>query len=417
VAEALGAGLEKRPETKPREPRELDRYERLIEATRLAGREEEAFELFWYGLGHYTHLGWVLGEYDRGYRVVAAFSRTGRPEDLATRLGLRSRSLLANDLALFAQQLGLLAEARAIRRLDDAWKQSLADPIERSIGLRNSGVLALALGRLPEAHALAAESLAEASVAGHAVGEMFSLALRATAAHALGDISAAHADFADATERGARPLVSLGGLQHARHHLKLGQFVEARERANDGLAEARRNDWNEEVAWFHALLGRIELAEGGDPTPHVDEIRDWTSRTGEMEFIIEAHVLAASHLLALGDPQAALGEAQIGLLHAESCGYGLLRIELLIALARIRLAWPDAPEAIRAARQALDLAAQPGCGYAWGEADASQVWGEAFFSNREFALARRAFERALEVRRRIEHPGTSETERWLARLP
>jgi tetratricopeptide (TPR) repeat protein len=105
------------------------------------------------------------------------------------------------------------------------------------------------------------------------------------------------------------------------------------------------------------------------------------------------------------------------LLHATSCGFELLRIELLVALARIRLAWPDPPQAIQAARQALDLAAHPDCGYAWGEADAAQVWGEAFFSNHEFALARRAFDRALEVRRRIEHPGVSETQRWLDRLP
>jgi tetratricopeptide (TPR) repeat protein len=134
-----------------------------------------------------------------------------------------------------------------------------------------------------------------------------------------------------------------------------------------------------------------------------------------MEGIIEAHLLAARHLLGCGDLQAALGEADTGLLHAVSCGYGLLRIELLVALARIRLLWPDPPQAIQAAREALDLAAHPDCGYAWGQADAAQVWGEAYFANREFDLARRAFTRALEVRRRIQHPGVKETERWLAR--
>ena len=51
VAQSLGAGLEKRPDTKPAEPAVLDRYERLIEATRLAGREQEAFDLLlvWVG--------------------------------------------------------------------------------------------------------------------------------------------------------------------------------------------------------------------------------------------------------------------------------------------------------------------------------------------------------------------------------
>ena len=135
-----------------------------------------------------------------------------------------------------------------------------------------------------------------------------------------------------------------------------------------------------------------------------------------MEWIITAHLLAARHLLAQGDSLAALAEAESGLLHASTCGYGLLHIELLIALARIRLALPDAPGAIQAARDALDRAAHPECRYAWGEADAAQVWGEAYVSNGEPALARRAFQRALEVRQRIEHPGVAETERWLARV-
>jgi hypothetical protein len=44
------------------------------------------------------------------------------------------------------------------------------------------------------------------------------------------------------------------------------------------------------------------------------------------------------------------------------------------------------------------------------------VWGEAYFANHELTLAKRAFTRALEVRRRIEHPGVAETEKWLARV-
>jgi hypothetical protein len=178
---------------------------------------------------------------------------------------------------------------------------------------------------------------------------------------------------------------------------------------------AAANRWNDNFSWFHALLARIDLAERTDPTTHLDEVLTWTSRTGDMQYIIEAHLLTARHLLACGDSQAALGEAEAGLLHAVSCGYGLLRIELLIVVARIRLAWPDPPRAIQAAREALNLATHPDCQYAWGEADAAQVWGEAYFANRESGLAERAFTRALEVRKRIEHPGVAETEKWFAR--
>jgi tetratricopeptide (TPR) repeat protein len=415
VAQALGAGLEKRPNTKPSDPTTLDRYERLIEATRLASREQEAFELFWYGLGNHRHLGWVLGEYERGYRILAAFSATGRPEDLGVTMALRWRSLLANDLSLLATQLGRLAEARAIRLLDDGWSTTLAEPQETSNRLQNSSWVAFKLGRLTEAQTLANEAKNEADTSRDETQTIFSLAFRAIAAHALGDIAAARVDFAAATELEGQPLYSLRGSRHARHRVDLGDLTAAQALAEHGMAKAHQNGWNDDLPRFGALLARIALAEGGDPTPHIDAIRAWTSRTGEMEWIIEAHLLTARHLLARGDTQAALGEAETGLLHAVACGYGLLRIELLVALARIRLAWPDPPKAIQAAREALDLAAHPDCGYAWGEADAAQAWGEAFFANSELALAQRAFMRALEVRRRIEHPGASETERWLAR--
>jgi len=415
VAKALGAGLEESPDTKPSDPSTLDRYERLIEATRLAGREQEAFDLYVHGLGHYRHLGWVLGEYARGYRILAAFSKTGRPEDLGVTMELRPRSLLANDLALFAKQLGRLAEARSVRRLDDGWKDLLTEPKQRSIGLQNSSEVAFALGRLADARELANEAMNAAETAGEDMYTKFSLAFRAIAAHDLGDVAAARIDFAAATKMEGRPLYTLRGSQHARHYVDIGDLAAARELAGRGLATAKGNAWNFDRPRFDAVLARLTVAGGGDPTPHLDDIRAWTSRTGEMQYIIEAHLLAAQHLLARGDTQAALGEAETGLLHAVTCGFGLLRIELLVALARIRLAWPDAPKAIQAAREALDLAAHPDCGYAWGEADAAQAWGEAYFANSELALAQRAFTRALEVRRRIEHPGAAETERWLAR--
>jgi hypothetical protein len=414
VARELGAGLEKVPATKPSDPAMLDRYERLIEATRLAAREQEAFDLYWYGMGGYGHLGWVLGEYQRGHRILAAFSVTGRPEDLGPTMVLRERSLLANDLALFAHKLGRLAEAWAIRQVDDGWKKALGE-LRTSAGLQNSSEVAFARGRLAESRALADTALIKAEVPQGRWHQYGSLAFRAIAACAVGDIPAGRADFSSAMDLLGEPLYSLPGFYQARHQLYLGDLGAARVLCDHGIEKARAYGWKDNYPRFHTLLARIDLAEAIDPTPHLDAVRDWTSRTGDMAYIIEAHLLAARHLLARGDPQSALGEAQSGLLHAISCGYGLLRIELLIAVARIRLAWPDAPRAIQAAREALDLAAHPDCQYAWGEADAAQAWGESYLANHEPTLAKRAFTRALAVRKRIEHPGIAETERWLAR--
>ncbi|HEX9982775.1 MAG TPA: DUF4062 domain-containing protein [Thermoanaerobaculia bacterium] len=409
VAEALGAGLEDRPDTEPSDSTTLDRYERLIEATRLARREEEAFALYMNRLGGFRHLAWELGEYERGYRILASFSTTGRLEDSMTP---RSRARLLNDLSLFAQRLGRLAEARALRGLVERMK--LIDPQDLSIRQTNSSLVALSLGHLIEARAFADQAVGEAETAGEDGEKERALTARAIAAHTLGDVAAARADFAVATEMEEVSLFSFLAWEHGRHHLDLGNLAAARALAGHGLSIADWYGWKPPKS--DALLARILLAEDGDPTPYLDAIRAWTTRTGEMTYIIEAHLLTAQHLLARGDIQSALGEAETGLLHAEVCGFGLKRIELRVTLARIRLAWPDPPKAIQAAREALDLAMHPDCGYAWGEADAAQVWGEAYFANGEFALAQRAFTRALAVRRRIEHPGASETERWLARI-
>jgi hypothetical protein len=228
----------------------------------------------------------------------------------------------------------------------------------------------------------------------------------------MGDVDAARAVLRDASE--PRQMLLLEGTAlHARHHLDLGDLLAARVLVDDGIEKARKSMANEVLPWFLGLLARIDLAHGLDPTVHLDEIRGWTARSSDMQWIIETHLLQARDFLGRGDTPTALAEAETGLLHAVACGYGLLRIELLVTLARIRLAWPDPPKAIQSAREALDLATHPDCQYAWGEADAAQVWGEAYFANHEPALAHRAFTQALAVRNRIEHPGVAETEKWL----
>ena len=170
------------------------------------------------------------------------------------------------------------------------------------------------------------------------------------------------------------------------------------------------------VAGWHALLARIALAEGQDPQPHIDEIRTWTARTGDMQWILEAHDLAARAALTRGDLHGARAEADDGLRQARLCGYRLRQIELLVTLSAIDLAWPDAGRALAAAREALDLATAPECKYAWGEADAAHAWGLAFEALGEREHAQRAFGQALAVRERIEHPQADATRAALARL-
>ena len=244
-----------------------------------------------------------------------------------------------------------------------------------------------------------------------------SLAHAAYAAHLTGDTAWSEAAFFAASRLNEKlPLYSLSGQQRARRHLDQSTLLTCRAIVDVGLFIAQRQGWNNELPGWHALLAHLALAEQLDPQPHIAEIRAWTARSGDMEWIIEAHLLSARHALAQPDLATALAEADDSLRQARLCGYRLKEIELLIALSAIHLAWPDPPQALAAARQALDLATAPDCGYAWGEADAAQAWGLAFVALGQPEPARRAFAQSLAVRERIGHPQTQASRDALSRL-
>jgi tetratricopeptide (TPR) repeat protein len=418
VATRFGHGLEQRPKEKPEDTAMLDRYEQLIEATRLAGRAEEAFDLYWYGLGSYIHLGHRLGEYSRGYRILRGFlPPSGDPNGFGAGLEEQSQSAGLNALGLMAKHLGRLSEAADIRRVDDARDRVRDEPRAIAIGLRNSCNLALDLGLLGKALSSAGKALAAAERAQDDVQRKYSLGLRAAMQHQLGDIEAARDDFAAATALEDAPtLYALRGRSHARHYLDLGDIAACRAITEAGLRIAEIQKMNFEFAAWHALFAGIALAEGHDISRHIEKIRAWTARTGAMEWILEAHCLAARAALTRGDLYGARAEADDGLRQARLCGYRLRQIELLVTLSAIELAWPDAGRALGTAREALDLATAPECKYAWGEADAAHAWGLAFEALGQREHAQRAFAQALAVRERIEHPQTDITRAALTRL-
>jgi tetratricopeptide (TPR) repeat protein len=417
VAKGLGHGLEQRPEKKPDDTAMLDRYEQLIEATRLAGRVQEAFELYWFGLGSYRHLGNRLGEYARGYRILSGFlPLSGDPAGFGLGLSAANQSHGMNDLALMTRHLGRLREAADIRSEVNLLNRLLDRTAISSVGFANTCEVALNRGRLVDAHVAAQDALANATSAQGDHQRKVALACRATARHRLGDIPGSRDDFATATTLEAQPLYSLRGQQQARHHLDLGDIAACREITDAGLRTALDYEWNQELPGWHALYARMALSEERDPSLHIDEMRLWTARTGDMQWILEAHDLAARAALARGDLLTARAEADDGLRQARLCGYGLRLIELLVTSSAIELALPDANRALAAAREALDLATAPECQDAWGEADADHAWGLAFEALGEREHAQRAFTRALTVRTRIEHPQTEATRAALARV-
>jgi tetratricopeptide (TPR) repeat protein len=417
IRTALAPTLEARPAQPPTDTEVLDRYEALIEHTRLAGAEQEAFDLFWYGLGSFRHIGKKLGENTRGARILTAFAASGRPEDVAPALSLGDRLRLLTDWGLHLQQLGQLEQAAHLFTTSELWARHLDSPEVSSTALTNAAEAALLRGRLPKARDLAGEALAQAEVVDNERSRVVSLAYRAAALHALGNVAEARADFDAAEALQREPLYSRRGVRQARHRLDCGALDAARRQSEANLVSSQDYGWGDDVARSHALLARVALQQSPEEAAsHLDAVRSWTSTSGDMDMAIEGHWIAADLARRRGDLQGARDEALTGLNHAEACGYGLRRIELLVLLARIHLPWPDAHVALQRARDALDLATAPECGYAWGEADAAQLCGEAHLALGEPEQARRRFEQALVVRERIEHPAAAETRAALARL-
>lgn len=418
VAGGLSVGLEERPKNKPRSAELLDRYEQWVEATRLAGRVGEAFDLYWFGLGAYVTLAKTLGDYARGYRILQGFlPASGEFAGFGAGLPERERGLGINDLGMFARQLGRLTKAEALHHESTRLARRTADPTEISVGLQNCSMLAHDLGQLTSLLDLAQQALAEAQRAQSEEQRLYAVSYRALAHHRLGQMDAARADFVAATALENQPMLySRRGMHHAHHLLEGGLFVECREVINAGLTISRNEGWNDEVPGWQVLLARLALAEGGSVDQHLASIRGWTASTGDMEWIIEAHGIAARDALVRGDLRAGLAEADDGLRLATQCGYRLKAIELGVTLSAIHLAWPDTGTAEAAARQALDLAIAPDCCDAWGEADAAHAWGLAFAAQGRPEQARRAFEQALAVRERISHPQTQATRDALAKL-
>lgn len=133
--------------------------------------------------------------------------------------------------------------------------------------------------------------------------------------------------------------------------------------------------------------------------------------------VLLAHEVAALIALAENDPTTARDESEEGIAVADTHGFGIAAISLRLAASQAAFALADTGRSLQLAREALDLATDPECGYAWGEADAAHLCGVAHASLGDFDLARRRFTQALQRRIAIEHPSAADTRARLEALP
>lgn len=245
----------------------------------------------------------------------------------------------------------------------------------------------------------------------------FSLAYRAMARSALGDTSAALADFQRATEIEGRLLYSLRGVHEAECKLLRGDKPGALHQTQVNWETAARYDWNSTLCQCNALLARLVLTD--DPSQssgHLQEARAFANRSGEVELQLRCFHAACELKRHLADYPQSIAEGEAGVLLADTCGFGAFSIDIRLALAETYLAVGDPRQALQSARNALDRSEHPDCQYAWGKADGLHFCGMAHLRLGERELARQRLTAALEIRERLGHGRIEETRRALRDL-
>jgi tetratricopeptide (TPR) repeat protein len=417
VRAKLAPSLDAKPETKPSDAAILDQYEVLIEQTVLSGRVQEAFSLYWYGLGNYDNLGRILGENTRGLRVLERFVPGDDFSSLDPYLSISDRSSLIGALGLFAWNLGDLSRARRV--FAHCWSLNAGGPDLKSGSVINQNLadIALSAGRFKDALAYAEKAHSLATEANDAIRIEYSLAYRAMSQFALGNVLAAAADSQRATELAGNLMSNLLALHQADSTLLLGDRLGALAQTQRNQDVAVRNRWNRDVCRNSARLGRALLPDDpGRAAQHLQDAREFAERSGEVELQLRCFHTACTLQRHRGDYSQSIAEADAGILLADTCGFGKYSIDLRLALAETYIDAGDAQKALQNARKALDLSEHPDCQYAWGKADGLHFCGLAHLRLGERELARQRLGAALELREKLGHGRIEETRRALAGL-
>lgn len=417
VRQRLAPTLEERPGEPSGESNILDQYELLIEHTRLAGKIQEASDLYRFGMGGYEHLGRKLGDHARGVRVLSGFAIDEAPEHIAPELPVDMRGRLLTDWLLFAKTRGDLAIAARCSALCTSDQLKVTSAANIAVTLINDGSLAVNRGHLGTAAVRLKEALATARQSSDGERIALSYVTLAWIRHLAGRTRASRKDFAEASALAGARLSLLSGVWEAEAKLCCGDRDGARKQCESNLPVCQEENDNLSLCRLYTLLGELSLPEApATARAYLDLTRTWTTRTGDMEVILRAHLLAAHLARVECNYELSLDEAEEGMILADTHGFRLYAIDLYSASARAHLDLENPSKAITLAEEARKRSAAPECGYAWGHADSLHLLGLAHKALGQIDDALRFFKQAANVRTRIEHPGAAESQAEAAAL-
>ena len=425
----------------------------------------------------YVRLGQRRGDFERGHRLfTAVLDHFGLLDDVP-RLLQDGYADMGHDYSLYAMDCGYLEQAEDILRHLAGQHRVVGHFFYRGYTMAAEQDLIEALmlqGKLQEAEQLATELLA--LYAGAQRGAAFSEPADYTTVHLLGQrgypIIGANPYARRAIARGLQGKTSAaladfklaeafqdGALRRNRHRLPVaaqGRFVAMRSvedelRPLDGpaalyyaelLVRLGKLDSATPIARYHydwgmaagypALTSHAELIlsdiarlRGSHRRAFqwLDYSRDWALAVHHAEYHCRAQLAAGRVYLAQRHYERAQDFANEARRTASMCGLWVHEIDAQITLGRLAMLQDDARAAQQSAETALNMANNPGCGYAWGAASAIHLLGEIAHrrwrqthSLADAQNARRYLERAAAQRDQIRDPRVRNTRQLLDEL-
>jgi tetratricopeptide (TPR) repeat protein len=403
----LAAGVGYRPGEEPTEPAELDRYERLIEATALAGRVDDAFELYSRVFGHYSHLADHLGDNVRGLRLVRMFSTDGTVAGIDPLLSPPRQNEVLTDWGLFAKNLGDCVEARTAFSLICTISPGSHHEF---ISLCNMANLDLLAGRFPRAMASAERAVRSFD------SDQAGLSLLASALASLGNVKEAAARF-EAASKSASGEYYGWNVWYPEFLISIDDKETAAQCLRDGMRQFKVRENTRRYTQFCTVMARLLVSSDLESSRvHLEGARCFASRSGDIQTTLRCYHLAAEIARYEQDYDVAVSEALDGIQAADSCGLGRWAIDIRTELAKIHLAAGNVQAAIEPAEWVLKRSLEADCQYAWGVADSLHVLGVASARLGNIAEARDRLSRAYEKRKSLDHCGLAETKAELSRL-
>jgi tetratricopeptide (TPR) repeat protein len=401
----LEAQLERRPGFDPTDDAAVNVIQDLILICLVEGRLLQALELYRERLGGYRTLGWRLGEYELGAGICTDLIEAASESEVVSRSDVY---LLTADLALYLENLGRLDQSLVyfLQTLD--YSAVRAERPDVKIRPHNAAQAFLLAGRLREAERIAAQALLFSRDTQDSEEEIAALSWLALATFQQGNVQQAAEYFSrcrvvqNGIQRNRWVLYSTRGYNFQQALLVCGWAEEALAQAESSKRIHAGQQWQDSVARSDIVAAEAlrRLRRPTEALNRLRTVREWSVAKRHQEILLYTNLAWARTILDQGNVGVARDMVDDGRRLADSCGFGLISIDLRNLRATIAEREMEPDLALAIATEALDRSEAPDCNYFWGQIAAHETLGNVHRGQDKVELSATHFRRAEAMRAR-----------------